>query len=151
MNKVLARTPPVGAPEGTVWFGGPVDRWKVSLRLFGEDLDPDRISALLGCEPTSAARRDDPFPKKGRWILQIDSRDCGENDDVDEGVKMLLSRVPSDPDLWAALARTYSVNVYCGIFIATANRGFGISAEVSKLLSDRGLEIRFDLYYDPQE
>jgi hypothetical protein len=29
------------------WFGGPVDRWKVALRVYSEELDPDRISVLL--------------------------------------------------------------------------------------------------------
>ena len=149
MKKAVSRNPPTGAPEGTTWFGGPVDRWKVALRVYGEELDPDRISALLGCEPSSAARNGTPFPKKGRWIYEIDSKDCDENDDVDNGVRMLLARLPSDPDVWASLANTYSVDVFCGLFITSPNRGFGISTEVSRLLSDRGLQIGFDLYFDP--
>jgi len=127
MKKAASRKPPSGAPEGTTWFGGPVDRWKVALRVYGEELDPDRISALLGCEPSSAARKGTPFPKKGRWILEIESKDCQENDDVDHGLRMLLAR----------------------LFIASPNRGFEISTEVSRLLSDRGLQIGFDLYFDP--
>jgi len=149
MKKAISRKPPNGAPEGTTWFGGPVDRWKVALRVYGEELDPKRVSALLGCEPSSAAHRGTPFPKKGRWILRVDSRDCGESDDVDDGVRMLLARLPSDPDVWASLANIYSVDVFCGLFIASSNRGFEISTEVSRLLSDRGLPIGFDLYCDP--
>jgi hypothetical protein len=30
-----------------VWFGGPVDRFSITLRINGDDLDPDEISALL--------------------------------------------------------------------------------------------------------
>ena len=141
--------PPTGAPEGTTWFGGPVDRWKVALRVYGEELDPSRISALLGCEPSSASLKGAPFPKKGRWILEIDSKDCGENDEVDDGVRMLLARLPPDLDVWASLSNISSVDVFCGIFVVSPNRGFGISAEVSRMLSDRGLEIGFDLYFDP--
>ena len=148
MKKVASRTPPTGAPEGTTWFGGPVDRWKVALRVYGEELDPDRISALLGREPSSAVRKGTPFPKKGRWILEINSKDCDENDDVDDGVRMLLTRLPSDPDVWASLERIHSVDVFCGLFITSPNRGFEISPEVSRLLSDRGLQIGFDLYFD---
>jgi hypothetical protein len=99
MKKAVSRKPPAGAPEGTMWFGGPVDRWKVALRVYGEELDPDRISALPGCEPSSAARKGSPFPRKGRWILEIDSKDCDENDDLDDGVRMLLARLPSDSDV----------------------------------------------------
>ena len=91
MKKAISRKPPTGAPEGTTWFGGPVDRWKVELRIYGEELDPDRISGLLGCEPSSAARKGAPFPKKGRWILEINSKDCDESDEVDDGVRMRLA------------------------------------------------------------
>ena len=104
--KAVSRKAPTGAPEGTTWFGGPVDRWKVALRIYGEELDPDRISALLGCEPSSAARKGNPFPKKGRWVYEIDSKDCDENDDVDDGVRKLLTRLPSDPDVWTCLLYT---------------------------------------------
>jgi hypothetical protein len=151
MKKATSRKPPTGAPEGTTWFGGPVDRWRVALRIYGEELDPDRISGLLGCEPSSAVRKGTPFPKKGRWILEINSKDCNENDDVDDGVRMLLAHLPSDPDVWASLANIYSIDVFCGLFIASPNRGFGISTEVSRLLSDRGLQIGFDLYFDPSK
>ena len=146
MKKAASRKPPTGAPEGTTWFGGPVDRWKVALRVYGEELDPDGISALLGCEPSSAVRRGTPFPKSGRWILEIDSKDCDENDDVDNSLRMLLARLPSDPDVWVSLANSHRVDVFCGLFLNSPNRGFEISAEVSRLLVDRGLHIGFDLY-----
>lgn len=153
MKKPISRKPPSGAPEGTVWFGGPVDRWTVALSVHGEELDPDHISTLLGCEPTSAARRGNPFPRKGRWLLEVESEKCGENDDVEDGIRMLLSRLPSDGDLWVSLTGTYSVRVSCCLFLAAFNRGFAISAEVSKSLSDRNLEIGFDVYFhrDPTE
>jgi hypothetical protein len=148
MKKTIWREPPSGAPEGTVWFGGPVDRWKVALRVYGEELDPDRISALLGCQPSSAQRKGNPFPKKGRWLLEIDSKESGEHDDVDDGIRMLLARLPSDSGVWVSLTSACAVDVFCGLFLASSNRGFGISAEVSRLLSDRNLEIGFDVYLD---
>jgi hypothetical protein len=137
----------MGAPEGTAWFGGPIDRWRVALRVYGEELDPIGISALLGCEPSSAARKGTPFPKQGRWILEIDSKDCDESDDVDDGLRILLARLPSDPDVWASLENIDSVDIFCGLFIGSPNRGFEISTEVSRLLADRGLKIGFDLYF----
>jgi hypothetical protein len=148
MKKTISREPPSGAPEGTVWFGGPVDRWKVALRVCGEELDPDHISALLGCQPSSAQRKGNPFPKKGRWLLEIDSKECGEHDNVDDGIRMLLARLPSDSGVWVSLTSICAVDVFCGLFLASSNRGFGISAEVSRLLSDRNLEIGFDVYLD---
>ncbi|MEZ0389351.1 MAG: DUF4279 domain-containing protein [Verrucomicrobium sp.] len=48
--------PPQGVPEGTIWFGGPVDEASVLLRIYGDDLDPEEITRLLGCEPWDAGR-----------------------------------------------------------------------------------------------
>jgi len=151
------RKPPLG-PEGTIWFGGPVDRFSITLRIYGEDLDPDRISALLGCPPTSSERKGVPveiarggirMPKRGRWLLEIESDQCDEDDDVGDGVKKLLAGLPSDPALWESLTKKYKVDIFCSIYLATDNRGFGISPEVSKMLADRSLEIGFDIYFDP--
>ncbi len=149
MNKTIFREPPAGAPEGTVWFGGPVDRWQVALRVSGEDLDPDRVSMLLGCQPSSERRKGNPFPKNGRWRLQIDSAECAADVDVDDGIRMLLARLPSDHSIWSSLTRNYTVDVFCGIYLAAFNRGWGISCEVSGMLADRNLDIGFDVYFDP--
>jgi hypothetical protein len=158
MKKSISREPPSGVPEGTEWFGGPVDRFRITLRILGDDLDPDQISALLGCAPTMAERVGVPIslsggqtriPKKGRWSLQIDSRDFGKNEDVDDGIRMLLARLPSSPDIWASLTKTYAVDIFCGLFLSTTNRGFSIPADISALLSDRGIDIGFDVYFDP--
>jgi hypothetical protein len=149
LAKKISRKPPPGAPEGTVWFGGPVDRWKVSLRVFGHDLNPDEVSAQLGCEPSSAQRRGDPYPRKGGRILTIDSRNCDENVDVDDGIKMLLARLPLDSAAWVALTSRYKADIHCGLFLEASNRGFEISSDVYRLLLDRNLEVGFDVYFDP--
>jgi len=156
MKRKISRKPPTGAPEGIVWFGGPVDRWSISLRVYGEQLDPGNISEILGCDPTSSERKgargclDDgaPIPRTSHWLLGIESKNFGEQDDVD-GIRMLLERLPSAGDLWASLTSTYNVDVFCGVYMETWNRGFGISPEVSRMLSDRNLEVEFDKYFDP--
>ena len=159
MKHTISREPPSGAPEGTVWFGGPVDGFKITLRISGEELDPDRITALLDCRPSRTQRKGVPIsvdtgtwiPTRGQWLLTIDSRDCDKTDDVEAGITMLLAQLPSDADLWASLTSTYTVDVFCGLFLASSNRGFCLSAEISRLLSDRHLEIGFDLYFDVVE
>ena len=138
--------PPKGAPEGTVWFGGPVDRCEVTLRVFGDELDPDTISAMLGCAPTSAEKKGMSIPTKGgsariarrgRWLLSITSEECGEWD-VDEVVIALLV-LPSDVTIWRHLTTTYKVDLFCGLFMKAGNRGFGLSAATCKVLADRNL------------
>ncbi len=81
--------------------------------------------------------------------MTIDSKSCDESDDVEDAVRMLLERLPSDPELWASLTSMYAVDVFCGLFLASSNRGFSISPDVSKLLSDRQVGIGFDVYFDP--
>ncbi len=159
MMKPNERRPPSGAPEGLISFGGPVDRFQITLRLSGEQLDPDRISALFGCAPTRmhrkglpiSAREGAPIAKRAQWHLTIDSKDGDERNDVEDGIRTLLERLPSDPALWASLTSTYKVDIFCGLFLEADNRGFAISAETSKLLSDRHLNIGFDVYFDPPE
>ncbi len=46
------------APEGTVWFGGPVDRSKMSIRIIGESVDPNEITKLLGHEATKGRKKE---------------------------------------------------------------------------------------------
>ncbi|MBL0159310.1 MAG: DUF4279 domain-containing protein [Bryobacterales bacterium] len=145
-KRPIPREPPADGPEGTVWYGGPVDQWKVTLRVFGDDLDPDHISTLLGCQPSSARKKGDPYPRTGRWLLSIDSKDCGENADVEDGIKMLLERLPPNGSTWSSLTSQYRVDVSCGLFLASSNRGFGLSSELSGLLSERNLDVGFDLY-----
>jgi hypothetical protein len=125
-----------------VWFGGPVDRFRVTLRIFGEELDPGQISTLLGCTPTKVERKGIPIswaggtriPKKGLWFLTIDSKDCAENDDVEDRIRMLLEQLPSNGELWGDLTSKYDVDVSCGLFLEASNRGFSITGETSKLL-----------------
>jgi hypothetical protein len=139
-----------------MWFGGPVDRFKITLRIFGDELDPDHITSLLRCTPTVAEAKGKPvvsttgarrIPKKGRWSLTIESKDCGEGD-VEDGIRTLLESLPDDLELWEFLTTTYSVDIFCGLFLAASNRGFELSKEVSKMLSDRQLVVGFDVYFD---
>ena len=161
MKKVLARKPPSGAPEGTVWFGGPVERFRITLRIIGDDLDPDpdHVTSLLRCTPTAAEMkgrsistpgRGARIPKRGRWSLTIESKDCADGD-VEDGIKRLLGRLTDDLQVWAILATTYSVDVFCGLFLAAHNRGFELSEGISRMLSDRHLSIGFDVYFDPSQ
>jgi len=44
------------APEGTQWFGGPVDCSRLSLRVGDAGVDREEISALLGHPPDREAK-----------------------------------------------------------------------------------------------
>ena len=129
---------------------GPVDRFKITLRAFHEDLVPEEVTRLLQCQPTTAEAKGarGRFPPKGRWLFEIQSKDLGDVD-LEDGLKILFEKLPVDLKVWAELTERYKVDIFCGLFLAAENRGFSLSPEMSKMLADRGLEIGFDIYFDP--
>ena len=136
-----------------VSFGGPVDKVKVSLRVFGDDLDPDEVSRLLGCEPSSETRKGDIIVGRvtgrqrvapcGSWLLASTE---DESVETEEQVSKLLSRLSSDLDVWKELTQKYRVDLFCGLFLNEFNRGFSLSSGLLKELAERNLKIEFDIY-----
>src|SRR4051794_22619235 len=147
---------PTGAPEGTVWFGGPVDRFKMTLRIASEVLEPDQITAMFGRSATKSRRKGDPVndspgaamqAKKARWSLSVDSDACG-NGDVEDGIKMLLDGLPADLGVWDRLNEVCDMDLFCGLFFEAENRGFGLSVVVCRMLAERHVAVGFDVYFD---
>ena len=126
----------------------------------GEALDPAKITSIMKCPPTRSETKGKSITtpsghtritKRGHWALSIDSRDYdGGEIELEEGLKILLGKLPSDAKLWSSLAKKYDVDVFCGLFLETSSRGLEISAKASKMLSHRHLKIGFDVYFDPR-
>ncbi|MBC2601860.1 DUF4279 domain-containing protein [Puniceicoccus vermicola] len=147
------------APEGTVWFGGPVDRSTMSLRIFGESVDPKEITALLGHEPTKGRTKGEKWigpksgrqyeAKKGSWSLSApDSSEA----DIDSQVEWILSRLTKDLGVWKKITGEYDVDLFSGLFLEAMNRGISISPTTMKEISSRGIELGFDIYsFEPEE
>lgn len=119
--------------------------------------DPDVITELLHCAPTRAERKGVPvfgrdgserIPKRGYWAVELSSPQSGDWD-VEEVIKGMLAKLPADAELWAELNRTCKVDLYCGLFMEAANRGFSLSPSTCQMLADRHLEIGFDIYAPP--
>jgi hypothetical protein len=55
--KKPAPRPASDAPEGTVWFGGPIPWFSITLSISADDLDPDDVTRLLGVQPDDAQRK----------------------------------------------------------------------------------------------
>jgi hypothetical protein len=130
--------------------GGLVDETRVTLGIHGPDLQPEEISAVLGCDPTSARRRGDarrrgPPSPQGAWLLTVEGKAPAEPDKL---VRRLLAHLPNDPAVWEQLAARYSVRVTFGIFIGAWNRGFDLSPAAMRRLADLGATVGFDIYAD---
>lgn len=128
-----------------------IARVRVCLRIFGDGLEPEEVSALLGHEPSRSHRKGDPVrggPRgrvepTGTWILDSD---LSEKAEIEEHVESLLSKVTHDEDEWSSLTDQFSASILCSVFLDLYNEGFEISPRLSQALAERGLVIAFDIY-----
>lgn len=134
--------------------GGLVDETRLTLGIHGPALQPEEISALLGCAPTSSHRRGDtrrpgsPAYGQGGWLLTVEGSAPAEPDEL---VRQLLDRLPTDPAVWEQLVAKYTVRVGFGIFVGAWNRGFELSPTSLRQLAVFGVPVGFDIYADGEE
>lgn len=124
-----------------------------SLRIFGDDLDPDEISALLGASPTSCAIKGQDrvgrdgikrgVVRTGRWLLEAIPR---QPEDLDSQIVELLSALTSDAAVWRRLAARFKADIFCGLFMKESNEGLGLRPETLEMVGSRGLSLGFDIY-----
>lgn len=130
-----------------------IARVRASLRVFGDSLEPEEVSSLLGHQPTRSHRKGDKTPNAsgrassteltGVWILE--SGLC-EKAEIEEHLEALFSAVSNDSDEWASLTSRFSASVLCSIFLDPDNEGFELSPRIAQSLADRGLVIAFDIH-----
>jgi hypothetical protein len=131
-----------------------IGRVKVSLRVLGDSLEPEEVSALLGRPPTRERRKGDKVPGRngagtdaveptGAWILDSP---LSEEAEVEDHLEALLGPLSNDMDEWSSLTEGTSASVLCSIFLSQYNEGFELSPRAAMNLSDRGLVIAFDIY-----
>lgn len=129
-----------------------IGRTRASLRIFGDDLDPDAISKLLGASPTLSSRKGgvridsrgiEHTERTGRWLLQADCRRPGG---LDCQIVELFSQLTSDIAVWRSLAARFKADIFCGLFMEESNEGFELRAETLVMIGSRGLSVDFDIY-----
>ncbi len=129
-----------------------IGRVRASLRVFGDSLEPEEVSALLGRPPTRQHRKGDKIEGKtgndaveptGAWIL--DSA-LPEKVEVEEHIEVLLASVSNDMDEWSSLTDRFSASVLCSLFLDQYNEGFELSPRIAQSLAERGLVVAVDIY-----
>jgi hypothetical protein len=135
---------------------GAVDHSVATLRLFGDDLVPEEISAMLGASPTDAYRKDQELigrvtgnvriAKTGSWRLSAARR---EPEDLEAQIFEILDQLTQDLGVWEALSR-YEPDLFCGIFMGSSNDGLSLSAQALLSLGQRGIALGLDIY-DPDD
>jgi len=126
--------------EGEVYFG-----------LWGDDFDPDKISELLGIEPTSTARKGNPRPVQTSWKLSTGEVKA-DIIDVYEMSSALVKRLePIEGKIIEAIAKYKLEAVLQVVLWVTTDDtkptpAIGFEPEVIKFLSSVGASVDVDTY-----
>jgi len=125
----------------------------VSLRIIGDELIPDEITELLGCEPTRKMIIGEPFSwnkqgkprlaKSSMWRIEATDQLPGN---LDKQVEEILNLLTNDLAVWSQLSKKYNIDIFCGLFMESDMEGISLSAKSMFALGERGIEIDFDMY-----
>jgi hypothetical protein len=123
-----------------------------ALRIVGDELLPEDVTAALGCEPSKKFARGEVLehpmrPSRtarfGLWSLEAVET---EPADLDAQIIEVLGRVTADPGVWADLGRAFAVSLFCGWFMESWNEGVFVSPVTLAALGARGIALDIDLY-----
>jgi len=129
-----------------------IGKTRASLRIFGDDLDPDEISTLLSAQPSLGTRKGETSVSKsgvgqiastGRWLLEVARSEPG---DLDRQLVELLSPLTSDTAVWRSVAARFKADIFCGLLMEESNEGFELRPETLAMIGSRGLSLGFDIY-----
>ena len=140
----------MAAPTTGPLAGPPdIDATAVTLRFFGDELDPDEVSRLLGSASTLARKRGAPLPggataETGSWLLS--SQRLSKNA-LEDQLHALFDRLVPDLSVWASLADRFGGDVFCGLWAADWNRGVALSLRALQRIAERRLAIGFDINF----
>jgi hypothetical protein len=145
--------PPEDAPPGTMWFGGPISWFSVSLTIRADNLVPDDVTRLLLVKPTHSQVKGSPLStrtgaaiaKFGSWTAKLVSTETDEWD-VTEAVRTLIARFPQAPAVWKLLPAGVQIRLSFGLHLETRNQGFSIPADILQFAADRNIDLDFDIY-----
>jgi hypothetical protein len=131
----------------------------VSIEFYGDELDPEELTRLLGSEPSWSSKvgerrklsnGETQIMDHGKWLIDYGKEISSVI--VEEQIASLLDKMTDDPAIWHDLTSRYDTRVSCGIYINSFNEKFELSEAILKRLSDRHLKISMDIFsYDISE
>jgi Domain of unknown function (DUF4279) len=160
MSDPLRLPPKMSAGQPLFTAGGDIDSCSACLRLFGDDLDPDAVTAFLSAKPTTSCKKGDVtrgkvydrIEKQGKWLLTLNHQRGATLEDL---INRLLDQPSGDLDVWRELSSRYRADLFCGLQLELFNRGLEMSPRTLQRIAERGLKFGLDIYYvgesDPPE
>jgi hypothetical protein len=135
-----------------------LSRMSISLRVAGDALNPEEITAILGVEPDFSARKGEARRQRAGTVVQrvgIWSRRVRPSPsadwDLDGAITELLDQLPNDPAVWRGLAERFKLDVFCGLFMSHDNQGAELRPTTLQALAERGLVLDLDIYGPPPD
>jgi hypothetical protein len=61
-------------------------------------------------------------------------------------ISEILGELPQDPDVWRRLGAKYRIDLFCGVFMGSANDGLSFPGDLLKLLCERSIALNLDIY-----
>jgi hypothetical protein len=130
----------------------------VSLRIIGDALLPDEITALLGTPPTYAVVKgqtgkhivgpkvgDVRIARSGMWRLEAQDR---EPEDMNSQIREILNRMTGDLSVWQSIAARFRVDLFCGLWLTDTDCGMTLSPQSLADLGVRGIKLALCIYLD---
>lgn len=123
-----------------------------TLGFYGDDLDPEELTALLGANPTVGVRKGgtwrttmgaDKVAPTGSWRMTTD--DC-EPADLSGQIDSLLRSVTPNLTVWRELTERFRCVIFCGLWLKSFNEGLQITPKTLAAMGERGLVLDFDIY-----
>jgi hypothetical protein len=68
---------------------------------------------------------------------------------LEKKVEALLGEFTKEINTWKRATEYIKADIFCGLFLDEWNQGFSLTPLLMKELSDRNLEIGFDVYSQP--
>jgi hypothetical protein len=133
----------------------------IALRIIGDDLVPEEITALLGALPTSAVIKGEKgkhitgpkvgyvrVARSGMWIFEAPDR---ELKDMNGQIREILSQMTDDLAVWQGITKRYRVDLFCGLFLSDYYGGVTLSPESLAALGERGIKMGLCIYAEGRE
>ena len=127
-----------------------IDRIEIELRVSSDDLDPDRITRMLGVVPSAAARKDESVDVDGVPVTQPTgvwryALPASPEWELSDAIDTLLEQMPADPALWESLSGWADVAVICGLYVHDVNRGADLHPDTLARLAERRVALRLEI------
>lgn len=123
-----------------------------TLRISGNNLDPENITNTLGGFPTLSRRKGDVIRSKngheriaafGQWHISVPKMEPGN---LDFQVNEILDGLSSNIDDWILVANNYKVDMFCGLFMGQEMEGITLEPDTLYKLGQRRITLDLDIY-----